>query len=452
MAKIGLRRSRVARGVGVLTILGSLAVVQVNPVGAAFPGRNGKIICNSDMSGSTEIYAFDPTGVEPPRQLTLNTFADLEGTMSPDGTRIAFTSTREGGDQEIYIMYADGSGAKRLTFSPGEDRPGTFSPDGTKLAFQSARFPVAPAPGHSSLELFTMNIDGTNVQRLTNNTFQDSFAHWSPNGNRIAFTTNRDADFEIYTLVPVDANADGNADVQTRITNSPGEDAHAHWSPNGNQLTFHSRRDFVAPNGFQIEIYRANATNGSNAVRLTGPDNEFDAFPTWSPDGTKIAWSHFFPEEVFVMNASNGSGKTNIVNNAASDESRCDWSRLLPCTVTGAGTIVGTAGNDVICGSPGNDNISAGGGNDVVYAGAGDDTVDAGTGKDIVFGGFGADRIVGGDGDDTLFGDQGTDFISAGGGNDIASGSEDADVVVGDGGTDECYSEQHASCEVAALA
>jgi len=447
MAKVPLHKSRVARGVGALTLLGSLAAIDVGPVGAAFPGRNGKIYCNSTLTGSNEIIAFDPTGAEPPRQLTFNTFNDLEPTVSPDGTRIAFTSLREGGDQEIYIMYADGSGVRRLTFSPGEDRPGTFSPDGTRLAFQSGRFPVAPGPGHSALEIFTMAIDGTDVRRMTNNNFQDSFAHWSPQGDRIAFTTNRDGDFEIYTLVPVDANADGNADVQTRVTNSLTEDSHAHWSPDGSQLTFHSRRDFApTPGALQVEIYRASSVDGSNAVRLTGPDNEFDIFPVWSPDGQKIAWSRFFPSDLFVMNALDGSNKVNI-SNVPSDESRCDWARLLPCTISGSGVITGTEGDDVICGSPGNDFISALGGNDVIYAGAGDDQISAGAGNDIVFGGPGVDRISGGDGNDILFGDQGADFISAGAGDDIASGGEDNDQIVGGDGNDECYGEARQLCE-----
>ncbi len=94
------------------------------------------------------------------------------------------------------------------------------------------------------------------------------------------------------------------------------------------------------------------------------------------------------------MNASDGSEKTNLSNHPA-DDTRCDWGRLLECTITGAGFINGTEG----------------------------------------------------DGDDTLFGDQGTDFISAGAGNDIASGSEDGDQVAGDDGADECYGEQRSACE-----
>lgn len=432
-------------------VIASLVVAEA-PGQAAFPGRNGPILCASSRDGNQEIYAFYEDG-SPPRRLTNHPAADLEATMSPDGTRIAFTSTRDG-DQEIYTMYQDGSGVRRLTFSPGEDRPGTFSPDGTQIAFHSGRFPAPPGPGHSSLEIMVMNADGTNQRRMTNNNFQDSFAHWSPSGDRIAFTTNRDSfvnpqgalvsNFEIYTLVPVDANNDGNADVQTRVTNSPGEDAHAHWSPDGSQITFHSRRDYPAPTGLQIEIYRSNA-DGSNPVRLTGPDNVFDAFPTWSPNGQRIAWSRLFPSEVFTMNALDGSQQTNITNNSA-DDTRCDWSRLLPCTVTGSGQIVGTAGDDVICGSAGADRIAALGGNDVIYAGAGDDQVSTGAGNDIVFGGFGNDSVAGEDGNDTLFGDQGNDAIAAGAGDDVASGSEDSDRVDGGPGTDECYGEALGSC------
>jgi Tol biopolymer transport system component len=447
------QRSRVASGLGALTLMGSLTVVSVTPASAAFPGRNGPILCASSRTGDAEIFSFNPDGSDP-RNLTNHPGADLEATMSPDGTRIAFTSNRTG-DQEIWIMYQDGSGLRQLTFTPGEDRPGTFSPDGTRLAFHSARFPAPPGPGHSSLEVLTMNIDGSDVRRLTNNNFQDTFAHWSPNGDRIVFTTNRDsfvnangqlvANFEVYSMVPVDANNDGNADVQTNLTNTPGEDAHGHWSPDGSQITFHSRRDFLpSPTGFQIEIYRMNA-DGSNPVRLTGPDNEFDAFPAWSPDGQRIVWSRFFPSEGFTMNAVDGSGQFNVTQHPT-DDTRCDWGRLLPCTITGAGDITGTEGDDVICGSDGNDRIAALGGNDVIYAGRGDDQVSAAGGRDTVFGGPGVDRIVGGDGDDILFGDQDGDFISAGAGNDVASGSEASDQVVGGDGGDECYGEALFQC------
>ena len=439
MLRKGTGGWRLAGWPGLGVLFSAVALLSaLSPVDAAFPGRNGRIICQTSRdapTGNIEIYAFNPDGSDP-RRLTDNAAVDIEATPSPDGTRIAFTSTREDADQEIYVMYQDGAGVRRLTSSPGEDRPGSFSPSGTQISFQSARHGM-PGQGLAALEIFKMNADGSNQTRLTNNNFQDTFAHWSPRGDKIAFTTNRDGDFEIYTM-----NTDGSA--QTRITNSPGEDAHAHWSPDGRQLTFHSRRDFPTPTGLQIEIYRMNA-DGSNPVRLTGPDDVFDAFPAWSPDGRRIVWANTFPEETFVMNATDGSGKTNITNRPESD-TRCDWSRRLPCRISGSGTIRGTRRNDVICGSSRNDRIFSGGGNDVIYPGSGNDSVTAGPGNDIVFGDHGNDRIQGQLGRDVLFGDQENDSVNGGPGNDIASGSENQDRVVGDRGRDECYGEVMVGC------
>ncbi len=463
MVRRSTGRRRLAGGLGTLALLASTVAVatSVGPSGAAFPGRNGRIFCTRGIvpgpASTQEIVSYNPDGSDP-RQLTSNQVQDLEPTPSPDGTRIAFTSVRSG-DQEIWMMYQDGSGLRQLTFAPGEDRPGTFSPDGTRIAFHSGRFPNAgPGAGHSTFEIMVMNADGTNQQRMTNNNFQDSLAAWSPDGSRIAFTSNRTTPpgtpqtelslfFDVYTLVPVDANNDGNADVQTRITNTLGEDSHPHWSPDARMITFHSRRDHIPPTNLGIEIYRMNA-DGTNPVRLTGPDMIFDAFPVWSPDGTRIAWPSGFPGDINTMDATSGGNRVNITNTPPPvDETRCDWGRLLPCTITGSGQIVGTNGPDVICGSPGADFIAGLGGDDVIYPGGGSDDVAAGEGNDIVFGDQGNDRIAGAGGNDTLFGDQGRDLISAGAGNDIASGSEGGDDVVGGDGTDECYAEARQLCE-----
>ncbi|MDP1792594.1 MAG: hypothetical protein Q8K63_00545, partial [Acidimicrobiales bacterium] len=96
------------------------------------------------------------------------------------------------------------------------------------------------------------------------------------------------------------------------------------------------------------------------------------------------------------------------------------------CTITGAGMITGTAGDDVICGSPGADRIAGLGGNDTIYALDGDDQVTGGDGNDQVFGGLGSDQLLGGNGDDTLSGD--------GGGVDrLAGEAGDDNLVVVDG-------------------
>ncbi|MDP1805829.1 MAG: hypothetical protein Q8K72_11720, partial [Acidimicrobiales bacterium] len=102
---------------------------------------------------------------------------------------------------------------------------------------------------------------------------------------------------------------------------------------------------------------------------------------------------------------------------------------VVACTITGAGDIVGTEGNDVICGSAGPDRIAGLGGNDVIYGMGGNDQVSAGSGDDTVYGGDGGDELAGGAGNDRLFGNGGgVDRLSGGPGDDTLN------IVDGSGG------------------
>lgn len=122
----------------------------------------------------------------------------------------------------------------------------------------------------------------------------------------IAFTTNRDGNWEIYVMNP-----DGSG--QTRLTNNTAVDNHASWSPDGTKLAFHSDRDG------NREIYTMNA-DGSGQLRLT-TNTSADEFPSWSPDGTRIAFvsTRSGNEEIYVMN-SDGTNQVNLTNNSASDQ------------------------------------------------------------------------------------------------------------------------------------
>jgi len=90
---------------------------------------------------------------------------------SPDGTRIAFQSNRDG-NYEIYVMDADGSNQTNLTNNPADDMFPVWSPDGTKIAFMSNR--------DGNWEIYVMNADGSNQTNLTNNIGDDMYPMWSP--------------------------------------------------------------------------------------------------------------------------------------------------------------------------------------------------------------------------------------------------------------------------------
>jgi Tol biopolymer transport system component/serine/threonine protein kinase/Tfp pilus assembly protein PilF len=200
--------------------------------------------------------------------------------------------------------FASGDYPRRLTQNPGDDQFAKVSPDGKKIAFSSNR--------DGKPEIYVMNANGSgDPQRLTFNTVDDKAPSWSPDGRKIAFDNVRVTGIEsdLYVM-----DADGSN--QINITNTQGYDTRAAWSSDGRKIAFASNRG-----GGQsaFDIYVMNA-DGSNVTRLTS-DPEFEVDPNWSPDGTRIAFTRITKQgsfEIFVMNA-DGSNQINITNNPASD-------------------------------------------------------------------------------------------------------------------------------------
>lgn len=137
---------------------------------------------------------------------------------SPDGTRIAFHSYRDG-NWEIYVMNADGSGQMRLTHNPGEDTYPVWSPDGTRLIFSSA------SVGYT--DIYVINADGTELTPLTSDPAPESYPSWSPDGSLIAFTRAVEEDPRRAHIFLMQADGSG----QTQITNTPASDWNPVWQP-----------------------------------------------------------------------------------------------------------------------------------------------------------------------------------------------------------------------------
>ena len=231
---------------------------------------------SASMNSNADIYLLNVDSVlsgKPPiiKRLTANPAADFDPTWSPDGMQIAFRSQRDGND-EIYVMNADGTCQTNLTNDSMADWSPAWSPDGKHIAF--ARF----FDNNPFTDVVLINADGSNLARLT-------YAHgeypaWSPDGSRIAFASARDGNYEIYVM-----NSDGSD--QTRLTNNPAYDMSPFWSPDGNQIIFDTQRDHYPPAetgiGPEFEIHRINA-DGSEDIQLTN-NNEEDRFPSWGPSG-----------------------------------------------------------------------------------------------------------------------------------------------------------------------
>jgi Tol biopolymer transport system component len=204
----------------------------------------------------------------------------------------------------------------RLTSDPALDRQPAVSPNGKEIVFLSTRPHGDPLNPQSDSELYVMDAtdvdgdgQGDNLRRLTDNTASDFAPAWFPGGKKIAFTSNRDGNNEIYVMDAdvCDASALPVPDCPdpevTRLTNNPASDQFPVFSPDGTKIAFQSARD-----GNQ-EIYVMNA-NGSGAMNLTN-NPALDSLPDFSPDGTRLTFGSNRDGgdvDVWVMNAADGSG------------------------------------------------------------------------------------------------------------------------------------------------
>lgn len=172
-----------------------------------------------ELSPSGELIVFAKSGdglwvMKPdgdnPRPLTNRD--DIDPTWSPDGSMIAFASSRSG-QRQLFVMNADGSNIRQVTDLNNMGGRSTWSPNGTQLAFYRG-----PAGDHN---IYIINIDGTGLTQLTNG--GDNLGpSWSPDGNWIAFTSFRDGNNEIYIIHP-----DGTG--LTRLTNNSISDWQPRW-------------------------------------------------------------------------------------------------------------------------------------------------------------------------------------------------------------------------------
>ncbi len=193
---------------------------------------------------------------------------------------------------DIYQADLKGNIIKRFTDEPGYDAEPTVSPDGKKIVFTSTR--------SGDLELYTMDIDGSNVKQVTNELGYDGGAFFSPDSKKLIFRASRpQTEEEIKTYKELlkenvvqptamelyTCNVDG-SDMK-QITKLGGANWAPYFHPSGEKILFSTNHH--SKSGRQFNIFSINV-DGTGLEQITF-DNVFDAFPMFSPDGKKLAFS-----------------------------------------------------------------------------------------------------------------------------------------------------------------
>lgn len=285
------------------------------------PAFFSRIAFASDRDGDFDVFVMDGNGSNPVR-LTADVAAenDIDPAWSPDGTQIAFASTRlfKGSDRHtVWVMNADGSEPTFL------DRTGSaicfpsivagpaWSPDGTKIAYN--------AGCDGWFELFWVDAEGERSHLLTRLGGLNADPAWSPDGSTIAFTTDHRGHEEIWVVDPIDRSSRFLGPIAPTCSVENPRAREPTWSPDGARIAF-----ALECHG-NFDIYLMDI-DGSNLVRVTDdPGNDFE--PAWSSDGRVIAFVSDRSDgdtDIWVMNA-DGSFQTNLTEESTASERSPSW-------------------------------------------------------------------------------------------------------------------------------
>lgn len=181
--------------------------------------------------------------------------------------KIVYVNDRDG-QTDLYTMDPDGKNVNRLTDTPEEERYPAISPDGTQIVF----WQQDPAAGSNYGTIWVINADGSSPNKLTKMEYAATYPVWSPDGREIAFSQDK----KIYLM-----NADGTG--RTAITGDASYDFAPSWSPDGERFTFSGDGDNSNRDIYVLDI-------GDSERKNLTDDDFYNNYPAWSPDGSKIAF------------------------------------------------------------------------------------------------------------------------------------------------------------------
>ncbi len=280
---------------GALQAGGEPKVTRLTNLVSAYPmpcADGTKVVFQSNRTGRFEIFTMKPDGSQV-TQLTNRPGDNVTPAFSPNCARIAFAAAPDE-NSDIYVMNADGSDVRRLTDHPGDDSHPHWSADGGRIIFNSARTtPDLQAPwGRQWHEVFSISVDGRDLQQHTQCRTVCTYPSFSPDGTRIAYRKIVNTPGFHWDLDAAERNSEVfvsgvHGDNEINISKSAAFDGWPAWSPDGKQVAFSSNRSGPANVG---QIYLVNADGSGLRAVTTGPWSYVQ--PQWSSDG-KIIYAYW---------------------------------------------------------------------------------------------------------------------------------------------------------------
>ncbi len=257
---------------------------------------------------SVDVAAMESRHLSGIRQVTFGFDKAGEGYFAPDGGMIVFQAVRSvpesifhqaGPDEDGYQIFVapleDDANPRMISTGEGRCTCAYFAPDGRSLLFSSTHLTPSPeaaaasGPAYSrteryrwefpeSMDVFRCDHNGSNLERLTDTPGYDAEASYSPDGRAIVFTSFRDGDGEIYIM-------DANGSNPRRITRAAGYDGGPFFSPDGKRIVYRSDRQ----DNDRLQLF-VNNVEGTAERQLT--DNEHVNWgPYWHPDNRHLIYA-----------------------------------------------------------------------------------------------------------------------------------------------------------------